>query len=278
MATQKVLLSLLAALLIGQCAAQSDADIYNFALNLEYLEANFYHCAAYGTPINNTNGGPAPTGCTKGSFSDPVQGLFEELARDEQDHVTAIQANLGAAAVAQPQIDLSAITAAANAAFGETLTPTFTYYANDITGLLSSFLFEDVGVTAYNGAAPLITSKALLAPAVGIGLIEAYHAGIIRKTLFDNGDQDTGYGVTVLDAVDTVSSLRGNVSAMASGTTPPNYADEGLVTDGVETIVPSGAYNIAFSRTAPEVLAIVYLGSASKPGGFFPNGVNGAIH
>ena len=100
----------------------------------------------------------------------------------------------------------------------------------------------------------------------------------IRKTLFDNGYHETGYGVTVLDAVDTVSSLRGNVSAMASGTTPPNYADEGLVTDGVETIVPSGAYNIAFSRTPAEVLAIVYLGSASKPGGFFPNGVNGAIH
>ena len=89
----------------------------------------------------------------------------------------------GSAAVAQPQIDLSAVTAAANAAFGETLSPAFTYYANDITGLLSAFIFEDVGVTAYNGAAPLITSKALLAPAVGIGLVEGYHAGIV-STLF----------------------------------------------------------------------------------------------
>lgn len=85
----------------------------------------------------------------------------------------------GSAAVAQPQIDLAAITAAANAAFGETLSPAFTYQANDITGLLSSFIFEDVGVTAYNGAAPLISSKTLLAPAVGIGLVEAYHAGIV---------------------------------------------------------------------------------------------------
>ena len=44
-----------------------------------------------------------------------------------------------------------------------------------------------------------------------------------------------------------------------------------------ETLVPSGSYNIAFARTPAEVLAIVYLGSPSTPGGFFPNGVNGNI-
>ena len=43
------------------------------------------------------------------------------------------------------------------------------------------------------------------------------------------------------------------------------------------TIVPTGAYSIAFSRTPAEVLAIVYLGSATTPGGFFPNGLNGSI-
>lgn len=276
---QKAVVSLVAVLLIGQCAAQTitDADIYNFALNLEYLEANFYHCAAYGSPITNNMGGPDPTGCTMGNYSTAVQNLLEELATDEMDHVAGIQSYLGTAAVAQPQIDLSAVTAAANAAFGETLSPPFTYYANDITGLLSAFIFEDVGVTAYNGAAPLITSKALLAPAVGIGLVEGYHAGIIRKTLFDMMDMPTGYGVTVGMAADTISALRGNVSAMASDMTPANYADEGLMTNGVETIVPTGAYNIAFSRTPVEVLAIVYLGSASTPGGFFPNGVNGNI-
>ena len=85
----------------------------------------------------------------------------------------------GPAAVAQPQINLTAITAAANAVFGRTLSPTFSYYADDITGLLSAFAFEDVGVTAYNGAAPQISSQALLAPAIGIGLVEAYQAGIV---------------------------------------------------------------------------------------------------
>ncbi len=50
-----------------------------------------------------------------------------------------------------------------------------------------------------------------------------------------------------------------------------------VMQNGVETLVPTGPYNFAFSRTPAEVLAIVYLGSASTPGGFFPVGVNGAI-
>lgn len=87
--------------------------------------------------------------------------------------------NAASAAVPAPQIDLLALSAAANAAANTTLTPPFDYGANDITGLLASFVFEDVGVTAYNGAAPLITDKSLLGSAVGIGLVEAYHAGIV---------------------------------------------------------------------------------------------------
>lgn len=81
--------------------------------------------------------------------------------------------------MAQPQIDLSALSAAANAAANTTLSPPFDYSTNDITGVLSAFVFEDVGVTAYYGAAPLITNPTLLTDAIGIGLIEAYHAGIV---------------------------------------------------------------------------------------------------
>lgn len=88
-------------------------------------------------------------------------------------------AGAGSSAIAAPQIDLSALGAAANAAANTTLTPTFDYASNDVTGLLASYVFEDVGVTAYNGAAPLITDKTLLASAVSIGLVEAYHAGLV---------------------------------------------------------------------------------------------------
>ena len=36
-------------------ASYTDADIFNFALNLEYLEANFYYAAAFGTTIDVAN-------------------------------------------------------------------------------------------------------------------------------------------------------------------------------------------------------------------------------
>ena len=44
-----------------------------------------------------------------------------------------------------------------------------------------------------------------------------------------------------------------------------------------ENLIPAGPDGLAFSRTPTEILAIVYLGNASQPGGFFPNGVNGVI-
>ena len=59
------------------------------------LQANYYSCGAYGVPIANTLGGPAPLGCVKGDYSADVQGLYENLAVNEIDHVAYIQAALG---------------------------------------------------------------------------------------------------------------------------------------------------------------------------------------
>ena len=85
----------------------------NFALNLEYLEANFYQVAVNGAPLSSSDtGGGAGTvsGGSKVSFSDATLAkIAAEIAQDELLHVRFLRTALGNAAVAQPNINLSAL-------------------------------------------------------------------------------------------------------------------------------------------------------------------------
>jgi hypothetical protein len=81
----------------------------------------------------------------------------------------------------------------------------FDPFANEVNFLIGAFVFEDVGVTAYRGAAPLITSKDYLAAAARILAVEAYHAGIIRTLLFELGPYTQ-------DAANKISNLRNSLS------------------------------------------------------------------
>jgi hypothetical protein len=56
-----------------------------------------------------------------------------------------LNACIGSAAIAQPAINLTAFSAAANAAFGTTLSPVFSYATANLTFLDAAFLLEDVG-------------------------------------------------------------------------------------------------------------------------------------
>jgi hypothetical protein len=57
--------------LSGEQAASNNNDLLNYALNIAYLEASFYHMAAYGQPIaaDLRGGGPAATGGRKGQYT-----------------------------------------------------------------------------------------------------------------------------------------------------------------------------------------------------------------
>ncbi len=260
----------------GHMKQVTDADILNFALNLEYLEAEFYLRATTGTGLADdevTGKGTLGqvTGGTKVPFSDSVISQYAtEIATDEHNHVLFLREALGKSAVARPTIDLdTSFTNAAIAAGIITSGQTFSPYTSDANFLLGAFVFEDVGVTAYHGAAPYINHSAYLSAAAGILAVEAYHASEVRTLLFGMGQTSPD----LITIADKISALR----AAADGSGGDGHDQPLVDSNGNANIVPTDDNSIAFARTFDEVLAIVYLGSATTPGGFFPNGTNGLI-
>lgn len=262
--------------------ALSDADILNFALNLEYLEAQFYAFAAFGEglPANLLTGAGTQGSVTGGrrvNFTDPIVRQYAvEIAQDERAHVAFLRQAIGSSAVAQPPIDISAdpngpFSAAARAAGLIGANQSFDPYASDENFLLGAYIFEDVGVTAYKGASPLITNKTFLEAAAGILAAEAYHASLVRTTLFGKGIRTPA--PQLIDATEKISDARDSLDG-------PSDLDQGVRPRGeASNIVPADANAIAFSRTGGQVLNIVYLTRmAAQQGGFFPRGVNGAIN
>ncbi len=250
----------------------SDAAILNFALNLEYLEAEFYQRAVTGSglPDSLVGGKGTPgkvTGGRKVSFKDAaVQQYATEIAKDEKEHVAFLRTALGSAAVARPRIDIDAsFQAAAKAAGLATDAKPFDAYASDENFLLAAFIFEDVGVTAYKGAAPLVSNKTYLAAAAGILAVEAYHAANIRTAIFAKG-------MGLPEMANKISDARDSLDG-------PSDDDQGVTAGGTSNIVPSDDNGLAFARTPGQVLNVVYLtNKQTTSGGFFPAGVNGTLN
>ncbi len=219
-------------------ASYSDGDILNFALNLEYLEAEFYAMATYGANLvklgvikADEETGPTTGGAKVPKFSSsPVAYVATGLRENEIDHVLLLRKALGSAAAKKPAINLNAL------GYGFSSVSSFLKLARQ---------FEDVGVSAYLGAAPLISSSAYLAAAGAILSTEAQHSGAIRLACIWNG----------------ISS-----PAVDKHDVPP--------TDSHPFAVDSNGLSIP--RTPAEVLNIVYAGGRCS-GGFYPDGMNGVI-
>ncbi|WP_174292436.1 ferritin-like domain-containing protein [Sphingomonas bacterium] len=272
----------------------TDADILNFALNLEYLEAQFYSFAVNGAglgPTLLTGSGKqgAVTGGRAVDFSgDPIIGrMAREIAADEAAHVAYLRGQLGTATVvAQPALDISAsatgaFSKVAQAAGIVAAGVAFDPYASIDNFLLAAYVFEDVGVTAYKGAAPLITSKAYLEAAAGILAVEAYHAATLRTQLFNRGQTNANlitYAQGISDARDSLDGATDIDQGITPGSTTITNADATTTTLAVSNIVPTDQNAVVYSRTTGQVLNIAYITStAATVGGFFPAGVNGTI-
>jgi hypothetical protein len=217
--------------------AITDADILNFALNLEYIEAEFYLMATWGTTLQKLGvvNASQVSGPTTGGRMVDFSGVnfafaASALRTDEVAHVKLLRNALGSAAVKKPAINLDAL------GYG---------FANSHEFLKLGRQFEDVGISAYLGAAPAITNKAYLLTAGEILSTEAQHSGAVRLACI-------WYGITS-PAVDSLD-------------VPPTQAKPFYV----------DANALSIPRTTSQVLKIVY-GGGTHSGGFYPDGMNGTI-
>lgn len=264
--------------------AYTDGDLLNYALNLEYLEAQYYSIAALGRflPETSLSGSVgtrgAVTGGRKVTFEDRgIASIAREIALDEIAHVELLRAAIGSTAIAQPALNIDggatgAFTAAARAAGIVGATETFDPYASENNFLLGAYIFEDVGVTAYKGAARLLVSLDILETAAGILAAESYHAALIRTGLYARGRMTPSLrtGTNAIsdarDRLDGSSDIdQGTVTQLSGGGTTAN-------------IVPSDANGVAFGRTPEQTHNIAYLrATAGVGGGFFPAGTNNRV-
>src|ERR1700760_379577 len=256
-------------------SAQQDLDVLNFALNLEYLEAQFYSFAATGaglpaSMLTGTGTQGAVTGGAMVNFMGDTltQQYANEIASDEIAHVNFLRTTLTSAAVAQPAINISgtdpnsAFSKAAQAAGLVPAGTAFNPYADPVSFLYGAFIFEDVGVTAYKGASPLISNATYLEAAAGILAVEAYHAGLIRTVLYGKGLATP----TILTNVDAISNARDSLDGSTDddqGISPSQGPHPGSGATTQSNIVPTDANGIAFSRSAAQVLNVVYLNKAA---------------
>jgi hypothetical protein len=210
-----------------------------------------------------SNPGSVTGGRTVPWQNQDLREFMEEVAQNELAHVRFYRRVLGSQAVSAPRIDLTeGFRAAAKAAgLGDNFDP----FASEMNFFLGGMLMEDVGVTAYHGAAPLLTSKTNLAAAAGILAVEAYHMGMARSTLYR-------MGTAARNAANAISDARDRLDG-------PDDVDQGIVLNGRANVVPSDSDAKAFSRTPQQVLRIVYLADRDgvSGGGLFPDGMNGRL-
>ena len=274
-----------AALTIPRSAAQAltDADVLNLALNLEYLTAQFYAFATTGTTIDSTlitGAGTAgtATGGRKVTFTDPnVSAFAQEIAKDELAHVKFLRGVLASAVVAQPAIDLGAAATSPFSVLAQQAGivgagAAFDPYASDENFLLAAFFLEDVAVTGYKGASSLILNQVLAEANAGLLADEAYHAAMIRSTLYAKGVATP----SLLTSADKISNARDALD----GTSDIDQGISPVTINGgqASNVTPTDSTGLVFGRTTGQLLNIAYLtNTAATKGGFFPAGVNGTI-
>jgi Ferritin-like domain len=132
-----------------------DIGILNYAYALEQLEAAFYTAVLTGAYFS---GAPANE-----------QEILTDIKNHEVIHRDFLKAALGSAAIANLTVDFTTVNLADRASV-----------------LGAAKTFEDLGVSAYNGAGKLLLDPDYLVVAGKIVSVEARHAAAIRDLITPN--------------------------------------------------------------------------------------------
>ena len=232
----------------------SIVDVLNFALNLEYLEANLYRSVSGLGIITPIEGGGAPVTGAPGPLQLDAQtaATAYNLAGDETRHIEVLRAailDLGGTPIVQPAIDYT---------LGGKMKIT-----TQAQFLTVTRQFTAVGTSAYAGAAMYLVSNPSILTAAGQILgAESQHLGALNYL-----SNMHGLIAPPVDALDSPPLAPGKFTTLTSATDPNTPA-------------------LGIARTPAQVLGIVYgvsTASTTTPpsgvssGGFFPQGLNGAV-
>jgi len=176
----------------AQTASADVEAVLQFALTLEYLEAEFYTRGVAAA-------GLVPAGAALAAIT--------TIRDHENQHVAFLRtaiSSLGKTPVSKPTFDFSAGN-------GSNTGPFANVFSDYDTFLAVAQTFEDTGVRAYKGQAPaLIGSGGVLTAALNIHSVEARHAAHIRQMRKARGanvkpwiiGKDTGIGAAVQASYD----------------------------------------------------------------------------
>ena len=222
-------------------------DVLNFALNLEYLEANFYLYVSTGSGLSSAQngGGVAIQGAPpKLALDANTMAVAQALAADEVNHIAILRSavtSLGGTPIPQPLINLAANGAVTTQA----------------QFLAASRQFTALGGSAYVGSAQLLVSNpSVLTTAAQILGTEGQHAGAVDYLCVTQG-----VASPAIDAQDVPPSssnyfIVAPTTALAPGRTPQQVLGVAYKASNATTTTPTAGLTV---------------------GGFFPNGVNGNV-
>jgi len=205
-----------------QSSGLTDADILNFALVLEHLEATFYAQALSKFDAS---------AFTSAGYASNIRANIEQIAMDEAQHVEFLTTALSAAGATPVK--------ACNYTFG---------YGDSVTGFLGlSQVLEGVGVSAYLGAAQYIQNPAYLTAAGSILTAEARHNAFIR---YINGYSPFVTEDTPLDPTAVTSLAAPFIASCPSSSDAPPFKPFPSANLSSTTTTPGSTIQVSFANSS----------------------------